>query len=59
MLFGVYLSKIMDDFGDVYGVMYVVIGDGYFYDELKDYVDYLKCEFVLVDGVSKVIVGGE
>ena len=52
-------SKIMDDFGDVYGVMYAVTGDGYSYDELKDYVDYLKRELVLVDGVSKVTVGGE
>ena len=56
---GVYPSKIMDDFGDVYGVMYAVTGDGYSYDELKDYVDYLKRELVLVDGVSKVTVGGE
>ncbi|MEZ7276338.1 efflux RND transporter permease subunit [Pseudoalteromonas sp. 68 DY56-GL68] len=56
---GVYPSKIMDDFGDVYGVMYAVTGDGYSYDELKDYVDYLKRELVLVEGVSKVTVGGE
>tara|TARA_Y100000782_G_scaffold115310_1_gene156829 strand:+ start:3302 stop:6373 length:3072 start_codon:yes stop_codon:yes gene_type:complete len=56
---GVYPSKIMDDFGDVYGVMYAVTGDGYSYDELKDYVDYLKRELVLVEGVSKVTIGGE
>ncbi len=56
---GVYPSKIMDDFGDVYGVMYSVTGDGYSYDELKDYVDYLKRELVLVDGVGKVTVAGE
>ncbi|MGJ8675652.1 MAG: efflux RND transporter permease subunit, partial [Pseudoalteromonas sp.] len=43
----------------VYGVMYSVTGDGYSYDELKDYVDYLKRELVLVKGVSKVTVAGE
>ncbi|WP_462159942.1 efflux RND transporter permease subunit [Pseudoalteromonas sp. GB56] len=56
---GVYPSKIMDDFGDVYGVTLAVTGDGYSYDELKDYVDYLKRELVLVDGVGKVSVSGE
>ncbi len=56
---GIYPSQILDDFGDVYGVMYAITGDGYSYDELKDYVDYLKRELVLVEGVSKVTVGGE
>ncbi|ATG79940.1 efflux RND transporter permease subunit [Pseudoalteromonas sp. 1_2015MBL_MicDiv] len=56
---GVYPSIILDDFADVYGVMYSVTGDGYSYDELKDYVDYLKRELVLVKGVSKVTIAGE
>ena len=56
---GVYPSTILDDFADVYGVMYSVTGDGYSYDELKDYVDYLKRELVLVKGVSKVTIAGE
>ncbi|MBD0412696.1 efflux RND transporter permease subunit [Pseudoalteromonas distincta] len=56
---GVYPSTILDDFADVYGVMYSVTGDGYSYDELKDYVDFLKRELVLVKGVSKVTVAGE
>ncbi len=56
---GVYPPKVIDDFADVYGVMYAVTGQGYSYDELKDYVDYLKRELVLVDGVSKVTVAGE
>ncbi|MGB1293808.1 MAG: efflux RND transporter permease subunit, partial [Pseudoalteromonas sp.] len=29
---GVYPSTVLDDFGDVYGVMYAVTGDGYSYD---------------------------
>lgn len=56
---GVKPSKIIDDFADVYGVLYAVTGDGYSYDELKDYVDFLKRELVLVNGVSKVTVSGE
>ncbi|PKH92043.1 MULTISPECIES: efflux RND transporter permease subunit [unclassified Pseudoalteromonas] len=56
---GVYPSTILDDFADVYGVMYSVTGDGYSYDELKDYVDFLKRELVLVKGVSKVTIAGE
>ncbi|MGO2168575.1 efflux RND transporter permease subunit, partial [Pseudoalteromonas sp.] len=41
------------------GVTYAVTGDGYSYDQLKDYVDFLKRELVLVDGVSKVVIAGE
>ncbi|WP_105189004.1 efflux RND transporter permease subunit [Pseudoalteromonas sp. T1lg48] len=56
---GVYPSKVIDDFGDVYGVTLALTGDGYSYDELKDYVDFLKRELVLVEGVGKVTVAGE
>ncbi len=56
---GVLPSKIMDDFGDVYGVMLSVTGEGYSYDELRDYVDYLRRELVLVEGVGKVSMAGE
>ncbi len=56
---GVQPSKIIDDFADVYGVTFAVTGEGYHYDELKDYVDYLKRELVLVEGVGKVTVAGE
>lgn len=56
---GVYPSNIIDDFADVYGVMLAITGDGYSYDELKDHVDFLKRELVLLDGVSKVTVAGE
>ncbi|OUL58144.1 efflux RND transporter permease subunit [Pseudoalteromonas ulvae] len=56
---GVMPSKVMDDFGDVYGVMFAITGDGYSYDELRDYADYLRRELVLVDGVGKVVMAGE
>lgn len=56
---GVQPPTIMDDFADVYGMLYGVTGAGYTYDELKNYVDFLRRELVLVDGVSKVTVAGE
>ncbi len=55
---GVYKPRIIDDFGDVYGILLAVTGDGYSYAELNDYVDYLRRELELVDGVGKVQVSG-
>ena len=55
---GVEEPKVVDDFGDVYGILFAVTGDGYSYKELLDYVDYLRRELELVDGVGKVSVSG-
>ncbi|GLR74292.1 efflux RND transporter permease subunit [Aliivibrio sifiae] len=55
---GVGEPSVIDDFGDVYGVLLAVTGKGYSYKELLDYVDYLRRELELVDGVSKVSVSG-
>lgn len=55
---GVQKPFINDDFGDVYGMLYAVHGEGYSDDELRDYVDLLRRELVLVDGVGKIAVGG-
>ncbi|PID46569.1 MAG: MFS transporter [Proteobacteria bacterium] len=55
---GVKPPIINDDFGDVYGYFLAITGDGYQYNDLEDYVDYLRRELVLVDGVGKVVVGG-
>ncbi len=51
-------SIVNDDFGDVYGVFLAVTGDGYTYDELKDYVDILRRELLLVHDVAKVQIYG-
>ncbi|NDJ82549.1 efflux RND transporter permease subunit VmeI [Vibrio campbellii] len=56
---GVNEPSVIDDFGDVYGILLAVTGDGYSYKELLDYVDYLRRELELVDGVSKVSVSGQ
>jgi multidrug efflux pump subunit AcrB len=55
---GVKPPLVNDDFGDVYGLLMAVFGDGYSYKELSDYVDYLKRELVLIEGVGKVAVAG-
>lgn len=56
---GVNEPSVIDDFGDVYGVLFALTGEGYSYKELLDYVDYLRRELELVDGVSKVSVTGD
>lgn len=56
---GVNDPQVIDDFGDVYGILLAVTGDGYSYKELLDYIDYLRREMELVDGVSKVSVSGQ
>ncbi|RUM54195.1 MAG: AcrB/AcrD/AcrF family protein, partial [Marinomonas sp.] len=56
---GVSTPVVVDDFGDVYGIMLAVHGEGYPYKDLENYVDYVKRELVLVDGVAKVEVAAE
>ncbi|MDO6499063.1 efflux RND transporter permease subunit [Photobacterium sanguinicancri] len=56
---GVQSVQIIDDFGDVFGVMIMMTGKGYSYVELKQYADYLTRELELVDGVGKVSITGD
>ena len=51
-------SLVGDDFGDVYGLLLAVTGDGYSYAQLKDYVNDLKKELSLVPGVARVALWG-
>lgn len=55
----VYPPIIYDDFGDVYGVLLSVDGEGFTLKEVTDYVDYLRRELVLVKGVGKISTAGE
>ncbi|QNN56142.1 efflux RND transporter permease subunit [Diaphorobacter ruginosibacter] len=43
-----------DDFGDVYGVIYALSGDGYSYAELKDFADDVRQKLLRVKDVAKV-----
>ncbi|OAJ94231.1 efflux RND transporter permease subunit [Vibrio bivalvicida] len=56
---GVNSVQIIDDFGDVYGIMIMLTGEGYDFIELKRYADYLSRELELVDGVGKVAIAGD
>jgi multidrug efflux pump subunit AcrB len=47
-------SMIYDDFGDVYGVLFALTGNGYTYAELKNYAESLKKELLSCDDVAKV-----
>ncbi len=50
---------VNDDFGDVYGIYYLLTGDGYTPTDLFDYAKELRRELLLVDGVAKVGIVGE
>ena len=56
---GVQSLQIIDDFGDVYGVMLMLKGDDYNYVELKRYADHLTRELELIEGVGKVDISGD
>lgn len=50
---------VNDDFGDVYGIYYLLTGEGYTPTDLFDYAKELRRELLLVDGVAKVGIVGE
>ena len=51
-------SIVFDDFGDVFGLYYLLTGDGYSSDELLEYAGDLRRDLLRVDGVAKVSFGG-
>ncbi|TQV70719.1 efflux RND transporter permease subunit [Exilibacterium tricleocarpae] len=56
---GAETSIVNDDFGDVYGIYYLITGAGYTPAELRRYAKQLQSELLQVDGVGKVSLGGE
>ncbi|MBR9826692.1 MAG: efflux RND transporter permease subunit [Alphaproteobacteria bacterium] len=51
--------RVLDDFGDTYGIFYAVTADGYSDDLIRDVARQLRRELLVVDGVAKVAVDGE
>jgi multidrug efflux pump subunit AcrB len=49
---------VNDDFGDVYGLLMAVTGDGFSYAEMEQAVKNLKKELSLVEGVARVELWG-
>ena len=56
---GVGQPFVVDDYGDVYGIFLAFSGDGYSYAEIKDVVDFMRRELLLVEGVGKIDTYGE
>ena len=52
-------SLVVDDYGDVYGIFLAISGEGYSYAEIKDVVDMLRRELLLVKDVGKIDTYGE
>lgn len=51
-------SVVMDDFGDVFGMVYAMTFDGYTDSEAGSYAELIKREVQKVDGISKVNIYG-
>ncbi len=55
---GAGIPYVADDFGDVFGLLYFVTGDGYSPAELKRYVKSLHSSLLQVEGVARVTLEG-
>jgi multidrug efflux pump subunit AcrB len=56
---GVIGPNVNDEFGDVFGTVINLTGDGYTYAELKDVADDVRDEILLIGEVAKVEIHGE
>ncbi len=52
-------SMVNDDFGDVFGVVLAITGDGYSMAELKSYGEDIKKRLLLVPDVAQVSIWGD
>jgi multidrug efflux pump subunit AcrB len=55
---GVRGPLVNDEFGDVFGTILTLTGEGYSYAELKDIADQIRDELLLIDEVAKVDIFG-
>ena len=55
---GAHPPMVKDDFGDVFGVLLAITGQGFNNVEINNYVDFIRRELVLLEGVGKVTVEG-
>ncbi|MEO0990809.1 MAG: efflux RND transporter permease subunit, partial [Pseudomonadota bacterium] len=56
---GASVPFVNDDYGDVFGLYYMLTGDGFSMAEMSDYADDLRTEILAVEGVGKVEITGE
>jgi len=56
---GVIGPNVNDEFGDVFGVVMTLTGEGYAYSELKEVADAARDELLHIPSVAKVEIHGE
>lgn len=56
---GAQTPEVNDEFGDVFGSVYTLSGDGFSYAELKTVVDELRDELLKEPDIAKVSIHGE
>ncbi len=52
-------SFVFDDFGDVFGIYYILTGDGFTMAEMHNYAKELRQDLLSLKGVGKVNIAGE
>ena len=56
---GASVPTVSDDFGDVFGIYYGLVGDdGFSYEEMRNWAERIKTQVVTADGVMKVALFG-
>jgi len=55
---GIIGPEVNDEFGDVYGIVLTVTGEGYSYAELQDIADDTRDQFLYLEDVAKVEILG-
>lgn len=51
-------SQVIDDFGDVFGVLLAIHGQGFSYRELLDQAEFLQKKLLQVNDVAKITIWG-
>ena len=55
---GIYGPTVNDEFGDVFGTIITLTGEGFSYAELKEVADEVRDEMLLIEEVAKVSIHG-
>lgn len=55
---GVIGPNVNDEFGDVFGTVFAITGEGYSYAELKEVADDVRSDLLLIEEVAKVEIHG-
>ena len=56
---GASVPTVSDDFGDVFGIYYGLVGDdGFSYEEMRNWAERIKTQVITADGVMKVALFG-